>query len=63
MTGFRMNIAFSERSRGVCEIQRGVYCDVCMANVIGDTKVPLLQIVPKRGDHGDNVCARYKPPI
>ena len=38
MTGFRRNIAFSQRSSGVCDIQRGVYsmyvyCDVCKENV------------------------------
>ena len=48
MTGFRRNIAFSQRSRGVCGIQRGVYsmyvyCDVCKENIVGYTKVPLLQ--------------------
>ena len=32
-----------------------VYCDVCKENIVGDTKVPLLQIVPIRGDHGDCV--------
>ena len=68
MTGFRRNIDFSQRSRGVCEIQRGVYsmyvyCDVCKENIVGDTKVPLLQIVPIRGDHGDYVCERYETPI
>ena len=40
MTGFRRNIAFSHRSMGVCNIQRGVYpiyfyCDVCKENVFG----------------------------
>ena len=64
MTGFRRNIAFSQRSRGVCDIHRGVlswhvYCDMCKENVVGDTKVPLLQIVSIRGDHGDYVCERY----
>ena len=68
MTGFRRNIAFSRRSRGVCDIQRGVYsiyvfCDVYKENTIGDTKVPLLQIVPIRGDHVDYVCERYETHI
>ena len=61
MTGFRRNINFSQRSRVVCDRQRGVYsmyvyCDVCKENVVGDTKFPLLQIVPIRVDHGDYVC-------
>ena len=65
MAGFRRNIAFSQRSRGVCDIQRGVYsmyvyCDVFKENIVGDTKVPLLQIVPIRGDHGNYVCERYE---
>ena len=68
MTGFRMNIAFSQRSRGVCDIQRGVYsmydcCDVCKEIIVGHTKVPLLQIVPIRGDHGDYVCERCETTI
>ena len=68
MTGFRRNIACSQRSRGMCDIQRGVYSmyvnfDVCKENVVGDTKVLLLQIVPICGDHGDYVCERYKTPI
>ena len=47
ITGFRRNNAFSQKSRGVCDIQRGVYsmyvyCDVCKDNIVGDTKVPLL---------------------
>ena len=68
MTGFRRNFAFSQRSTGVCDIQRGVYsmyvyCDLCMKNIVGDTKVPLLQIVPIRGDHGDYVCERYETSI
>ena len=41
ITGFRRNIAFSQRSRGVCAIQRGVYsmyvyCDVCKENIVGE---------------------------
>ena len=65
ITRFRKNIAFSQRSWGVCGIQRGVYlmyvhCDVCKKNIVGDTKVPLLQIVCIRGDHGDHVCERYE---
>ena len=68
MTGFRRNIAFSQRSRGVCDIQRGVYSMYVTAtcareNIVGDTNVPLLQIVPIRGDHGDYVCERYETPI
>ena len=39
-----------------------VYRDVCKENV-GNTKVPLLQIVPVRGDYGDYVCVRYNTPI
>ena len=26
-------------------------------------KVPLMQIVPIRSDHGDNACEHYDPPI
>ena len=68
MTGYKRNIAFLQRSRGVCDIQRGVYsmyvyCDVCKENVVGDTKVPLLQIMYIRVDHGDYVCERYETPI
>ena len=68
MTGFIRNIAFSQRSMGMCDIQRGVYsmyvyCDVCKENVVGDTKLPLLQIVPIRGDHGDYVCKCYETHI
>ena len=56
-----MNIALTQRSRGVCDIpsvvySMYVYCDVCKENVVGDTMVPLLQIVPIRGDHGNYVC-------
>ena len=40
-----------------------VYCDVCKENIVGDTNVPLLQIVPICGDHGDYVCERYETPI
>ena len=40
-----------------------VCCDVCKANIVEDTKVPLLQIVPIRGDHGDYVCERYETHI
>ena len=32
-------------------------------NVVGDTKVPLLQIMPLCGDNGDYVCERYETPI
>ena len=68
MTGFRSSIAFSQRSRGVCDIQRSVYSmyvyyDMCKENVVGDTKVQLVQIVPIRGDHGDYVCDCYETPI
>ena len=67
MTGFRRSIAFSQRSRGVCDIHIGVYsmyvyCNVYKKNV-GDTKFPLLQIVPIRWDHGDYVCRLYETPI
>ena len=40
-----------------------VYCDVCKENIVGDTNVPLLQIVSIQGDHGDYVCERYETPI
>ena len=40
-----------------------VYCDVCKENIVGDTKVPLLQIVSIRGDHEHYVCERYETPI
>ena len=40
-----------------------VYCDVCKEIVVGDTNIPLLQIVPIRGDHGDYVCERCETPI
>ena len=40
-----------------------VYCDVCKENVVGNTKVPLLQIVPIRGDHRDYVCECYETSI
>ena len=68
MTGFRRNNAFSQRPRGVCDIQRGlysmyIYCNVCNKTIVGDTKVPLLQIVAIRGDHGDYVCEHYEMPI
>ena len=68
MTGFRRNIAFSQTSWGMCDIQRGVYsmyvyCDMCKENMVGDTKVPLLHIVPIPGDHGDYMCERYDTPI
>ena len=54
MTGFRRNIAISQRSMGVCDIQRGVYSmyvyfDVCKENIVGDTTGPRLQIVTIRG--------------
>ena len=60
MTGFIRNITFSQRSRGVCDIQRGVnsvyvYCDVCKENIVENRKVPLLHIVLISGDHGDYV--------
>ena len=68
MTGYRSTIAFSQKSKAVCNIQRGVYsmhvyCDVYKENVVGDTKVAQLQIVHIRGDHGDYVCKRYETPI
>ena len=54
MTRFRRDIAFSQKSRGVCDTQRSVYsmyvyCDVSKENIVGDTKVSLLQIVSIRG--------------
>ena len=68
LTGFRRNIAFPQRSRTECDIQRGVYSmyaysDVCKENVVGDTKVPLLQTVTIRGDHEGKVCERNETSI
>ena len=68
MTGLRKHIQFSQMGRFTCDIQRGVYslyiyCDVCKENIVGDVKVPLLQIVPIRGEHGDYICERYDVPI
>ena len=40
-----------------------VYCDMCKKNVVRDAMVPLLQIVPICGDHGDYVCECYETPI
>ena len=40
-----------------------IYCDVCKENVVGDTKIPLLQLVSIHGDHGDYVRERYETPI
>ena len=37
-TGFKRNIYFSQTSRGVCDILRGIYCNMCKKNVVGDTK-------------------------
>ena len=39
-----------------------VYCDLCKGNVVGDTNIPLLQIVTIRLNHGDYVCERYETP-
>ena len=62
MGNFRVLPDFSQRSRGVYNIQRGVYsmyvyCHVCKESVAGDLKV--LQVVPIREYHGDYVCERY----
>ena len=67
MMGMKRRIQFSHMSRGMCDIHRGiyslyVYCDICKENIIGDSKVPLLQIVPIKGEHGDYICERYDFP-
>lgn len=68
MLGFaKKKITFSQMSSNVCDIQRGIYslyiyCDVCKENIVGDSKVPLLEIVPIRGEHGDNISERYNFP-
>ena len=37
-----------------------VYCDIIQAQLVGDTEVPLLQIVPVEGTHGDMVTKTYR---
>ena len=67
MMGMKRRIQISHMSRGICDIHRGiyslyVYCDICKENIIGDSKVPLLQIIPIKGEHGDYICERYNFP-
>ena len=37
-----------------------VYCDLVNHQFVGDTRVPLLRIVPVRGEHGDYVTHIYE---
>ena len=39
-----------------------VYCDLVKAQLIGDTQVPLLRIVPIEGHHGDLITRTYQSP-
>lgn len=53
------------RSAGrVTDLQRGkrslyVYCDLIQHQLVGDSSVPLLRIVPVRGTYGGNVVRTY----
>ena len=67
MFGLRKQLNMSQRSKTVADLRRGVYsmyvyCNVCREVVVGDTKVPLLRIVPITGQHGDYVCQVYDFP-
>ncbi|MED5363039.1 MAG: chromo domain-containing protein, partial [Bacteroidota bacterium] len=37
-----------------------VYCDIAEAQLVGDTEVPLLRIVPTEGQHGDMVTKTFQ---
>lgn len=55
------------RSSYACDVNRDlnslfVYCNLLEHVLVGDTKVPLLRIVPISGKHGDNVYIAYEKP-
>ena len=67
MFGLRRNLMISQMSRRVADIRRGiyslyVYCSICREVIVGDSKVPILRIVPIQGDHGEYVCNSYNYP-
>lgn len=39
-----------------------VYCDLVQSQLVGDTQVPLLRIVPIEGKHGDVITRTYQSP-
>ena len=67
MMGFKRTINSPQIGRYTADMKRGiyslyVYCDACEDNIVGDTKVPLLRIVPVQGDHSDYICHNYDFP-
>jgi len=51
----------------VCDINRGrtalyVYCDILEYTFVGDTKVPLLRIVPAEGQNGETIHRVFEEP-
>ena len=51
----------------VCDINRGrtalyVYCDILEYTLVGDTKVPLLRIVPAEGQNGETIHRVFEEP-
>lgn len=55
------------RSNHACDMNRDlnslfVYCNLLEHVLVGDSKVPLLRIVPISGKHGDNSYITYEKP-
>ena len=65
--GFDMDMIFDKttQSSRVADINAGlysfyVYCDIVEAQLVGDSEVPLLRIVPVEGQHGEMVTKTFQ---
>ena len=62
---FQRAIDKTTKSPRVADVNAGlyslfVYCDSIQAQLIGDTEVPLLRIVPVQGKHGDMITHTFQ---
>ena len=48
-------------NRGICAIY--VYSDVIQTNLVGDSSVPLLSVVPLHGVFGEMAFKQYSSPL